>query len=136
MGLQPMGRVPHPRRLAGRVASRWSVRSAWLWTFLKFCLLAAMVVGSVTVDLSPPQVAAAVVQIPRSAEGPAGLPQQIIFDQPNDAAVGRQVILTASSATTTSPPERIDLTVTFRSDTPDVCTVSGSIVTPSASGFC
>ena len=44
--------------------------------------------------------------------------------------------MTAWSATTTSPPERIDLTVSFRSDTPDVCTVSGSIVTPNAPGFC
>ena len=136
MGLQSTGRVPHLRRLAGRVASRWNVRWAWLWTFLGFCLLAAVVVGGVTVDLPHPQVAAAVAKIPRSAEGPAGLPQQIIFDQPNDTAVGRQVTLTAWSATTTSPPERIDLTVLFRSDTPEVCTVSGSIVTPNAPGFC
>ena len=54
MGPQPMGRVPHLRRLAGRVASRWNVRWAWLWTFLGFCLLAAVVVGGVTVDLPPP----------------------------------------------------------------------------------
>jgi hypothetical protein len=114
------------------------VRWAWLWTFLGFCLLAAMVVGGVTVDLSPPPVAAAAAaaKIPRSAEGPAGLPQQIIFDQPNVTAVGQQVTLTAWSATTTSPPARIDLTVSFRSDTPDVCTVSGSIVSPNAPGFC
>jgi hypothetical protein len=37
MGLQPMGKVPDLRRLAGRVASRSAVRRSWLRTFLGFC---------------------------------------------------------------------------------------------------
>jgi hypothetical protein len=135
MGPQPMGKVPDLRRLAGRVASRSTVRWSWPWTFLGFCLLAA-VVGGPTVDLPHAQVAAAVAEIPRSAQEPASLPQTITFDQPPDTTVGQQVTLTASSVTTMSPPVGTGLTVSFRSDTPAMCTVSGSIATPTAPGFC
>ena len=109
--------VPDLRRLAGRVASRWNVRWAWLWTFLGFCLLAAMVVGGVTADLSPPPVAAAAAKIPRPVKGPAGLPQR-------SSSTSRTSRWSASrsidrrSVTTTPPPEGIRLTVSFRSDTP------------------
>jgi hypothetical protein len=135
MGLQPMGKLPDLRRLAGRVASRSTVRWSWLRTFPGFCLLAA-VVGGPTIGLPHAQVAAAVGGIPRSAVGSAGLPQTITFDQPPDTTVGQPVTLTASSVTTTRPPAGIGLTVSFRSDTPGACTVSGSIATPTAPGFC
>src|SRR6266567_1997477 len=109
MGSQPMGKVPDLRRLAGRVASRSTVRWSWLWPLLGFCLLAAMV-GGPTVGLL--------------------YAQTITFAQPPAATVGQPVALTAASVTMTSPPVQTGLTVSFRSDTPDVCTVSGSTVTP------
>jgi hypothetical protein len=68
--------------------------------------------------------------------GPTRLPQTITFDQPPDTTVGQPVTLTASSVTTTRPPVGTGLPVSFRSDTPDACTVSGSIATPTAPGFC
>lgn len=135
MGLQPMGNVPGLRRLAGRLTSHLTVRWSRLWTFLGFCLLAA-VVGGPTVDLPHAQVAAAAAKILLPAEGPAGLPQTITFDQPSDTVVGQQVKLTAASAPTTPPPEGTQLPVSFRSDTPAMCTVSGFIATPTAPGFC
>src|SRR6266567_7403405 len=135
MGSQPMGKVPDLRRLAGRVASRSTVRWSWLWPLLGFCLLAAMV-GGPTVGLLYAQAAAAAAEIPRSAQGPASLPQAITFDQPPDTTVAQPVTLTASSVTTTPPPVGTGLTVSFRSDTPAMCTVSGSIATPTAPGFC
>src|SRR5437016_6681447 len=103
MGSQPMGKLPDLRRLAGRVASRSIMRWSWLWPFLGFCLLAA-VVGGPTVGLPHAQAAAAAAEIPRSAQGPASLPQTITFDQPPDTTVGQPVTLTGSSVTTTSPP--------------------------------
>jgi hypothetical protein len=135
MGLQPTGRVPGLRRIAERVVFRSIMRWFWRWIFLGFCLLAAVAGGS-TVDLPHAQVAAAAAGISRSAQGPAGLPQTITFDQPPDTTVGRPVTLTASSVTTTSPPAGTGLLVSFRSDTPATCTVSGSIATPTAAGFC
>jgi len=130
MGPQSTGRVPDPRRLAERVASRLTMRWFWRWISLGFCLLAAMAGGAVA--LPHAQVAAAAAGISRSVQGPAGLPQTITFDQPPDTTVGRPVTLTASSVTTASP----GLLVSFRSDTPATCTVSGSIATPTAAGFC
>src|SRR5215472_6485326 len=116
MGARQMGKVPYLRRLAGRVASRSTMRWCRLWMFLGFCLLAA-VVGGLTAELPHPQGAAAVVKMPRPAAGPTGLPQTITFDQPRDTTVGQPVTLTASSMTTTSPPTQTGLTVSFRSDT-------------------
>jgi hypothetical protein len=55
MGLQPMGKVPDLRRLAGRAASRSTVHWSWLRTFLGFCLLAA-VAGGPTVGLPHAQI--------------------------------------------------------------------------------
>src|SRR5215472_11164178 len=135
MGPQPMGKAPDLRRLAARPASRPVVRWSWLWSFLGFCLLAA-VVGGPTLGLPHARVAAAVAEIPRSAQGPSGVAQTITFDQPPDTTVGQQVALAASSVTTTSPPEGTGLRVAFRSDTPAMCTVSGSSATPTAPGFC
>ena len=42
MGSRQMGKVPYLRRLAGGVASRSTMRWCRLWTFLRFCLLAAV----------------------------------------------------------------------------------------------
>ena len=135
MGLQPMGKVPDLRRLAGRVASRSTVRWSWLRMVLGFCLLAA-VAGGPAVGLPHARVAAAGDGISRPAVGSAGLPQMITFDQPPDTTVGQPVTLTASSVTATRPPVGTGLPVSFRSDTPGACTVSGSVATPTAPGFC
>src|SRR5260370_7667898 len=135
MGLQPVGKVPDLRRLAGRAASGSTVRWSWLRIFLGFCLLAA-VMGGLTVGLPHAQIAAAFAGIPRPAVGSARLPQTITFDQPPDTTVGQPVTLTASSVTTTRPPAGTGLPVSFRSDTPATCTVSGSTATPTAPGFC
>jgi hypothetical protein len=69
---------------------------------------------------------------PVQAQGPALLPQRITFGQPKDSAVGQSVRLLAS----TDADARENLVVSFRSDTPDLCTVSGDTVTPTAPGFC
>jgi hypothetical protein len=97
MGLQPMGKVRG--------------------------LLAALVAAP-AVDLPRAQVATAAAEIPPPPGGPAGLPQAITFGQPSDTTVGRPVTLSASSVTTTTPSRGTGLLVSFRSDTPHVCTVS------------
>ncbi len=97
-----------------------------------FCLL-AVVVGGPTVGLPHTQVAAA---INRLAARAADIPQTITFNQPPDTTVGRPITLTASSVTTTPPSAGTGLTVSFGSNTPATCTVSGFIATPTAAGFC
>ena len=135
MDPQPMGKVRNLKRLAGRVACRSTVRWSRLWAFLGFCLLTAVVCGP-AVDLPRAQGAGAVAGSLPSARAPARIPQRITFDQPSDTAVGQPVRLTASSVTTTTPAEGTGLLVSFRSDTSDLCTVSGTTVTPTAPGFC
>jgi hypothetical protein len=134
MGLQPMGKVRDLTRLTGRVSSRSAVRWSRLRAFLGCCLPAALVAAP-AVDLPRAQVATAAAEIPPPG-GPTGLPRAITFGQPSDAAVGRPVTLNASSVTTTTPSEGTGPLVSFRSDTPDVCTVSGTTATPTAPGFC
>jgi hypothetical protein len=56
------------------------------------------------------------------------IPQAIAFAQPSTAAVGRPVLLAASATS--------GLVVSFRSDAPSVCTVSGDTVTAIAAGTC
>src|SRR5215468_1271282 len=133
MDPQPRGTVRDLSRLAGRVAARSTVRWSSLWKFLGICLLAA-VVGVLAVGLPHAQGAAAVAGMPQpaQAQGPALRPQQITFDQPQDTAVGLPFRLSAS--TDADPNE--NLAVSFRSDTPDLCTVSDVTVTPTAPGFC
>ena len=133
MNPQPMGKVRDRSRLAGRVATRSTVRWSSLWKFLGICLLTA-VVGGPAVGLPHARGAAAVGGMPRpvQAQGPALLPQRITFGQPKDSAVGQSVRLLAS----TDADARENLVVSFRSDTPDLCTVSGDTVTPTAPGFC
>jgi hypothetical protein len=135
MDPQPMGKVRDLGRLAERVACRPTVRWSRLWAFLGFCLLAAVVCGS-AVDLPRAQGAGAVAGSLPSARAPTRIPQQITFDQPSDTAVGQPGRLTASSVTATTPAERTGLLVSFRSDTPDLCTVSGATLTPTAAGSC
>jgi hypothetical protein len=84
--------------------------------FLGICVLAA-VMGGLAGGLAP-------------AHGLALLPQRITFDQPQDAAVGQPVRLSAST------DANANLVVSFRSDTPDLCTVTVATVTPVAPGFC
>ena len=131
MDPQPMGKVRDLSRLAGRVAARSTVRWSSLRKFLGICLLAA-VVGGPAVGLPHAQGAAAVAAMPRPAQGQQLLPQKLTFDQPSDTAVGQSARLSAS--TDADPNE--NLVVSFRSDTPDLCTVSGVTVTPTAPGFC
>jgi hypothetical protein len=133
MDPQPMGKVRDLSRLAGRVAARSTVRWSSLWKFLGICLLAA-VVGGPAVGLPHARGAAAVAGMPRpvQAQGPALLPQRITFGQPKDTAVGQPVRLLAS----TDADANENLAVSFRSDTPDLCTVSGATATPTAPGFC
>jgi hypothetical protein len=124
------------------------MRRSWLWMFLGFCFLAAVLSGPARLTTGPGHgtspaatlphtlVAADVARIPHS-QAQDLTPQQIIFDQPQDAWVGQQVPLTASSGTTTSPPPgTMPPPIVFRSDTPAMCTVSGSVAIPTAAGFC
>ena len=131
MDPQPMSKVRDLSRLAGRVAARSTVRWSSLWKFLGICLLAA-VVGGPAVSLPRAQGAAAVARMPRLAQGSALLPQRITFDPPQAVAVGQPVRLSAS----TDADANENLVVSFRSDTPDLCTVSDATVTPTAPGFC
>jgi hypothetical protein len=126
---QPMGKVRDLSRLAGRVAARSTRRWSSLWKFLGIFLLAA-VVGGPAAGLPHAQGAAGTARMPLPARGSALLPQKITFDQPSDTTVGQPVRL--SAATDANGP----LVVSFRSDTPDLCTVSGIIATPTAPGFC
>jgi hypothetical protein len=64
----------------------------------------------------------------RGTVHPGKTPQAITFGQPPAAAVGRVAPLSAS---TTS-----GLAVSFRSDTPAVCSVSGATVTTTTAGTC
>jgi hypothetical protein len=128
---QPMGKVRDLSRLAGRVAARSTRRWSSLWKFLGICLLAAVVAGP-AVGLPHAQGAIAVEGMPLPAQGPALLPQRITFDPPRAAAVGRPVRLSAS----TDADANETLVVSFRSDTPDLCPVSGVTVTATAPGFC
>src|SRR5262249_2408061 len=120
---------------------------SWLWMFLGFCFLAAMAAAPAqltggpghetapAVKLQHTLVAADMARIPRSQA--SGIPQQIVFDQPPHTTVGRQAVaLAASSATAASQPVGTGLLVSFRSDTPAVCTVSDSAFTPVSPGTC
>ncbi|HEY7011366.1 MAG TPA: hypothetical protein VH480_01320, partial [Streptosporangiaceae bacterium] len=116
------------------MASRSTMRRSWLWMFLGFCFLAAVMGASPR--LQHFLVAADAARIPRS-QAPALTPQQIVFEQPQDTMVGQNPVpLTAYSMTTASSPVRTGLGVSLRSDTPTVCTVSGSALTPVSPGTC
>jgi hypothetical protein len=124
MDPQPMGKVRDPSRLAGRVAARSTMRWSRLWTVPGICLLLLLLLLAAVV--SGPAAAG----MPRPAQGLALLPQRITFDQPSDTVTGRPVTLSASTDANGS------LVVSFRSDTPGVCSVSGITATPTAPGFC
>jgi hypothetical protein len=61
-------------------------------------------------------------------DGPRKASQSISFGQPQAAAVGQVVPLTASATS--------GLAVSFQSDTPAVCSVSGATVTTTTAGTC
>ena len=93
---------------------------------LGICLLAAVIGG-------PASLAGAAspnthVQRPRLAAFVGGTPQTISFDQPLDTKVGEPVTLSASAAP--------GLEVSFTSNTPAVCMVSGPSVTTTTAGVC
>src|SRR5260370_8755660 len=81
MGLQPVGKVPDLRRLAGRAASRSTVHWSWLRIFLGFCLLPA-VMGGLTVGLPHAHIAAAFPETPSPPAGLARLPHTIPLPPP------------------------------------------------------
>ncbi len=94
-----------------------------------FCVITATQGGDGTFAPAP--------DVARAFRARAGSePQTITFDQPAAAAVGQSVTLSAASVTTTLPSRQTGLTVSFRSDTPDACTVSGSTVTPTTADVC
>jgi hypothetical protein len=123
------------------------MHQSWLWMFLGCCFLAAVLGGPAQLTTGPGHgtspaaklqhtlVAADVARIPHS-QAPDLSPQQIVFEQPQDAIVGQPVPVTAYSVTTASSPVATELPVSLRSDTPQVCTVSGTAVTPTAPGTC
>ena len=141
MDPQPWDKVPYLKRLAGKVASCLATHRSWVWRFLGICLLAAVASvicqgTSPAVKLQHARVAASVARVSQSVSAPPRNLQRITFDQPQDATVGQPVALTASSMTTTSPPVPTGLPVSFRSDTPAMCSVSGVTATATVPGFC
>jgi hypothetical protein len=113
MGLQPMGKVPDLRRLAGRVASRSTVRWSWLRMVLGFtCTVTASQPGDDQYAPADPVTGSFPVQ---------KIPQMISFSPPASATADQPVALTATASS--------GLPVTYTSSTPDVCTVSGTTAT-------
>ena len=90
-----------------------------------FCVITATQGGDASYAPAPD-----VARAFRAHAGPE--PQTITFDPPQATAVGQPVTLSAA----TDADEREHLVVSFRSDTPDVCTVSAASVTPKTAGVC
>src|SRR5690349_14026665 len=119
---RPPGKMPELTRLGGLIKRRGRGPS-----LLAICLLAAVVGGpagwaggaSPGTQVHRPWLAAFVA---------GSTPQTITFDQPLDTKVGQLVTLSASAAP--------GLVVLFTSNTPTVCTVSGSAVTTMTAGVC
>ena len=125
---RPRGKVPQLTRLGGLAARRRRGLS-----LSALCLLAAVIgglagwPGGIRQETSPNTQ----VHRTRLAAFTAGsIPQTITFTQPADAKVGVPVTLSATAAPDPS------LTVSFTSNTPAVCTVSGSGVTTVTAGVC
>src|SRR6184192_7891 len=113
-----LGMLPELTRLGGRTARRGL-------SLLGICLLAAVIGGPASLTGGARLNAQA--HHPRLAAFVAGsTPQTITFDQPLDTKVGEPVTLSASAAP--------GLVVLFTSNTPTVCTVSGSAVTTMTAG--
>jgi hypothetical protein len=126
MKLDRPGRMPELTQLGGHTPRRG--RGLLL---LGICLLAAVIGGLAGWAGGARQEASPNTQVQRArlAAFVAGsTPQTITFDQPQDTTVGAPVTLSASAAP--------GLTVSFTSNTPAVCTVSGSAVTTMTAGVC
>src|SRR2546423_1893329 len=123
---RPPGKLPALMRPSGPATRRRRGLS-----LLGICLLAAVIGGLAGWASGPRQEASPKMQMQRArlAAFVAGsTPQTITFDQPQDTTVGAPVTLSASAAP--------GLTVSFTSNTPAVCTVSGSAVTTMMAGVC
>ncbi len=123
---RPPGKLPALMRPSGPATRRRRGLS-----LLGICLLAAVIGGLAGWASGPRQEASPNMQMQRArlAAFVAGsTPQTITFDQPQDTTVGAPVTLSASAAP--------GLTVSFTSNTPAVCTVSGSAVTTMMAGVC
>ena len=125
---RPRGKVPQLTRLGGLAARRRRGLS-----LSALCLLAAVIGGLAGWPGGIRQETSPNIQVHRTrlAAFTAGsIPQTITFTQPADAKVGVPVTLSATAAPDPS------LTVSFTSNTPAVCTVSGSGVTTVTAGVC
>src|SRR5713101_5256947 len=133
MGLNPPspGDVPDLKGLGATVSVGLARRRSWVWRIPGICLLAAVLAspagmaGGIDREASPAtQVQRAVV----TAAAAGVHSQTITFSQPPDVPVGTPLTLVASADS--------GLPVSFTSDSPPVCTVSGLSVTTMAVGVC
>jgi hypothetical protein len=128
---------PSPGEVAGltglgrKVSVGPARRRAWVGRFLGICLLAALVSSPARLAGGVYQETSQTTQVQRAwvtAAFAGKKPQTIAFEQPQAAPAAAQVTLLA--------PASSGLVVSFASDTPLVCTVSGFIVTTVAAGAC
>src|SRR6266536_509241 len=125
------GEVAGLTDLGGKVPVGPARRRSWVGRFLGICLLAAMVSSPAKLAAGVYQETSPTTQVQRAwltAAFAGKKPQTIAFKQLPDAAAAAQVTLSA--------PASSWLAVSFTSDTPLLCTVSGSVVTTVAAGAC
>ncbi len=125
------GEVAGLTDLGGKVPVGPARRRSWVGRFLGICLLAAMVSSPAKLAAGVYQETSPTTQVQRAwltAAFAGKKPQTIAFKQLPDAAAAAQVTLSA--------PASSRLAVSFTSDTPLVCTVSGSVVTTVTAGAC
>jgi hypothetical protein len=114
---RPPGKLPELTRLGG-LGTRQGL------SLLGICLFAAVIgglVGGARLNTQAHHLRLAAFVV-------GSTPQTITFDQPQDTKVGELVTLSASATS--------ELSVSFTSNTPAVCTVSGSAVTTMTAGMC
>src|SRR6266545_3281841 len=125
------GEVAGLNDLGGKVPVGPARRRSWVGRFLGICLRAAMVSSPAKLAAGVYQETSPTTQVQRAwltAAFAGKKPQTIAFKQLPDAAAAAQVTLSA--------PASSRLAVSFTSDTPLVCTVSGSVVTTVTPGAC
>jgi hypothetical protein len=140
-GTQTIAFAPPKGAVAGAAVSLTATASSGLPVFFRSDTPAVCTVsGTTATTLTPGTCTITATQdgnndylpatgMARSFSVRAGTGRQIIrFRQPPGTAVGRPLVLFASATS--------HLPVSFRSDTPSVCTVSGTTVTALASGMC
>ncbi len=123
---RPLGKVPELTQLGGHARRRRRGMS-----LLAVCLLAAVIGGPASWAGGIRQESSPATQVHRSqltAFAVGNTTQTIAFAQPPDTMVGAPVILSA--------PTSSGLEAAFTSNTPAVCTVSGSTVTTVTAGVC